>query len=213
MARPRQAWIPRLRFAGTKIQLRRGRVDYPTVVHQTRALKNTHPMKSPLWPLQLANRHRYPFVFVCGLATAAATALFFPEGRHFEVFLSIAMASAGITHFLYSQHVENTRLFTDLFREFNRRYDKLNRRLNALINNRKDDLGDEDRALLYDYFNLCAEEYLFYHAGYIDKSVWEAWGNGMAIFFADPRVEKLWKKEEGTNSYYGFTPPKPIFTP
>lgn len=170
-------------------------------------------MKSPRWPLKLANRHYYPFVFICGLVAAAATASFSPEGRHFEVFLSIAVAFAGITHFLYSQHVENTRLFTDLFREFTCRYDKLNDNLNALINNRKDDLGDEDRALLYDYFNLCAEEFLFYNAGYIDKLVWTAWFHGMEIFFADPRVAELWKVEEKSNSYYKFTAPTPKSVP
>lgn len=33
-------------------------------------------------------------------------------------------------------------------------------------------LGQEDAATLYRYFNLCAEEYLYYKRGYIYPEVW-----------------------------------------
>jgi hypothetical protein len=57
---------------------------------------------------------------------------------------------------------------------------------------------------IVDYFNLCAEEWLFWRAGYIYDPVWVAWENGMKQFAKDPRVKELWLRERATNSYYGF---------
>jgi len=55
-----------------------------------------------------------------------------------------------------------------------------------------------------DYFNLCAEEWLLYKAGYIYEPVWQAWVNGMRQFGGDSKVKDLWRKERATGSYYGF---------
>ncbi len=43
-----------------------------------------------------------------------------------------------------------------------------------------------DEKILYDYFNLCAEEFLFQEADYIDEKVWQSWLRGMAHFAEDP---------------------------
>ena len=58
-----------------------------------------------------------------------------------------------------------------------------------------------------DYFNLCAEEWIFREAGYIYHPVWESWVNGMRQYARDLRVAELWRKENQTNSYYGFELP------
>lgn len=58
---------------------------------------------------------------------------------------------------------------------------------------------------LYDYFNLCAEEYLYFQKGYIYKEVWTAWCYGIRFFFESPRIRPQWQQEEETNSYYGLT--------
>jgi len=39
------------------------------------------------------------------------------------------------------------------------------------------------RELLFSYFNLCAEEYFFHKAGYVDQDVWKSWYRGMSVFF------------------------------
>ena len=62
----------------------------------------------------------------------------------------------------------------------------------------------DEQKTLFDYFNLCAEEYLFYKAGYIDEEVWQSWLRGMAYFASNSRVLNLWREEIREQSYYGF---------
>lgn len=114
---------------------------------------------------------------------------------------------AAFFHFLYSQHNHNTARFIELFREFNARYDKLNDQLNKLV---LQPLGapridPEDLQTLYDYFNLCAEEYLYFRAGYIDSEVWHSWLKGMTYYAAVPEIRRVWQQELEQGSYYGFS--------
>jgi hypothetical protein len=96
-------------------------------------------------------------------------------------------------------------MFVSLFEKFNTRYDGLNEKLNAIISRPIDSpLVAENITTLYDYFNLCAEEYLYYEAGYIDEKVWQAWLRGMSYFAADESVHRLWETEIESGSYYGF---------
>jgi len=83
-----------------------------------------------------------------------------------------------------------------LFDKFNTRYDELNEKLNAIL---KSETGlillPEQIDTLYNYFNLCAGEHLFYEAGYDDADVWCAWLCGMKYFASNAAVLTLWKKE------------------
>jgi len=118
---------------------------------------------------------------------------------------SIVGTVLGLSYFALKQHLEEVRLFKELFSEFNARYDKMSKQLYALLATRPDkDLTGEEITLLYGYFNLCAEEYLYYRKGFIYTEVWRAWLNGMVIFFKNPRICSLWEKELLTSSYYGF---------
>lgn len=117
-------------------------------------------------------------------------------------------AVLGLSYFVLKQHLEETRLFKELFSEFNARYDAMNERLYALCDSPADQpLTRDENMLLYDYFNLCAEEYLYFRKGYIYPEVWIAWRNGMKIFCRCPKIRDLWDKELLTGSYYGFTSP------
>ncbi|MGO8699452.1 MAG: hypothetical protein ACLQVY_17235 [Limisphaerales bacterium] len=111
----------------------------------------------------------------------------------------------GLSYFALKQHLEEVHLFKELFSEFNARYDKMSKQLYALLARPDPKLTGEEITLLYGYFNLCAEEYLYYRKGFIYTEVWRAWLNGMVIFYEDPRICSLWKKELQTSSYYGFT--------
>ena len=64
------------------------------------------------------------------------------------------------------------------------------------------------REYLFSYFNLCAEEYFFYKAGYFDRRVWKSWYRGMKVFFKHPRIQALWEQDCKADSYYGFRPPQ-----
>jgi hypothetical protein len=69
-----------------------------------------------------------------------------------------------LTTFLYSQHLQETRLFTELFQTFNERYDRLNHSLNEIAGSARVGLSADSQQLLMDYFNLCAEEYLYFRS-------------------------------------------------
>jgi hypothetical protein len=119
-------------------------------------------------------------------------------------------AVGGFTGFLYAKHTQETQTFRELFREFNERYNELNDRLNEIRNRPPgQELTAADHGDLFDYFNLCAEEYMYADAGYIDPRVWCSWKNGMHYFDQDPEIHDFWVGELKQYSYYGFTIPGP----
>lgn len=119
--------------------------------------------------------------------------------------LSVLAALMSVAFFVQQQKLAELQLFKQLFVEFNQRYDKLNEPLQRiLVSGLK---SDQDRMAALDYFNLCAEEYLFFVEGYIDDRVWRAWSNGMRTYFECPAIGDLWRNEQKSNSYYGFQPP------
>ena len=86
--------------------------------------------------------------------------------------LSLLGSIAAFFHFLYGQHNTNTDRFVRLFKEFNARFDQLNDRLNQIYSQSSELVADpRDLQCFYDYFNLCAEEYLYAKAGYVDGEV------------------------------------------
>src|SRR5437016_2305022 len=79
------------------------------------------------------------------------------EGLQKDSFLNWAVGSVlTLTYFVWKQHLEEIRLFKELFTAFNDRYDKLKERLDALYASDNPLQGD-DTVFLYGYFNLCAE--------------------------------------------------------
>ena len=117
--------------------------------------------------------------------------------------LSLLITSALL---IQRQRLQEAELFHSLFREFNNRYDEMNECL-ANIKRSEYDLGDTEKSCLVDYFNLCAEEYLFYQKGYIPEKVWKSWERGMAFYMEDERIHRFWQKESETESYYGLEMP------
>lgn len=75
-----------------------------------------------------------------------------------------------------------------------------------LFEPREGELSENERELLFSYFNVCAEEYFFYKAGYLDHDVWKSWCQGMRVFFGHPRIRELWDRDCKANSYYDFHP-------
>jgi len=157
--------------------------------------------------LSLHNKRWYPSIFLLSSAAILAAWLYFAKGHPPELLLSGLGAVAGFFYFIYRQHLDETKLFKELFVEFNARYDKLNDGLNRiLVGPREGELSGNERDLVFSYFNLCAEEYFFYKAGYIDETVWQSWCRGMNVFFGNPRIRNLWDSDCKADSYYGFRP-------
>ena len=158
--------------------------------------------------MRLANRQRYPYFYGAFCVVAVVVVLAFHQSGDQQLTLLVGILGAvgGFLGFLYSGHREEARIFIDLFSAFNERYDKLNDHL-AAIQSRVPGLAlaTDQTTCLVDYFNLCAEEYLFYQGGYIDELVWKAWCRGMKQYLADGEVMRLFQQELSTGSYYGFS--------
>lgn len=109
----------------------------------------------------------------------------------------------SLAYFLQKQKIEEMRLFREIFKECNGRYDQMNEKLASIVGKPGNDITPDDESLIVDYLNLCAEEYLYYRRGYIEPSVWQAWQNGMKSLLASPNISSVWKKEKASDSHYG----------
>ena len=128
------------------------------------------------------------------------------DEKKWQLALTLVGASAAFVHFLYTRHHEETKMFRKLFREFNERYNELNDKMNTLaLRAPSYSLTGEDITTLYDYFNLCAEEFFYYRSGYIPEEVWNSWRRGMQIFLSVPSIRDLLKAELKNGSYYHLT--------
>ena len=113
----------------------------------------------------------------------------------------------GFCYFAQQQRLAEITLFKQLFTEFNERYDKLNDDL-AKIESPQVPLTLDSRQKVVDYFNLCAEEYLFYSEGYIHHEVWKTWCLGMLYYIEKEPFAKIWAEESDKKCYYGLTKDK-----
>ena len=156
---------------------------------------------------RLQNRHSYSWwFFATSLVVVIAFFLFRKSDTEPELLLSLVGALAAFFYFLYGQHNFDAEQFTALFKDFNIRFDELNGDLNRIRTAPSNEpISQSDLQVLYDYFNLCAEEYLYYKAGYIDEAVWKSWTRGMAYFADSERLRGIWSRELKQDSYYGFS--------
>ena len=135
-----------------------------------------------------------------------------------EILGAILATGISISFNLAQYNIENDKIFKDIFREFNRKYDeKFNNTLNKIdtdysINKRFSILNSEidknlievDKNLIIDYINFCAEEYLWYTKGRIPSNVWKSWKNGMIYFFnLEPIKIIIISQYNQKESFYG----------
>jgi hypothetical protein len=155
---------------------------------------------------RLRNRRWYPWLFVL-LCVGLLAAAYLVGGTvpKIEWVVSILGGVGGLTTFLYTQHLQETRLFTELFQRFNERYNELNQPLSAIAEAGISGIHGATRQTLIDYFNLCAEEYLYFGAGYIDQAVWHSWVRGMKFYANVSAIREIWEQELAGDSYYGFS--------
>ena len=122
---------------------------------------------------QVIFRHYASIALVCG-AVGISAVLVFAANDRMPLIGSVVAAILAFCYFVQQQKLAENCLFKDLFTEFNRRYDALNDRL-AQIADSSAQLDTADRQTIVDYFNLCAEEYLFFSEGYIHRAAWRSW--------------------------------------
>lgn len=125
-------------------------------------------------------------------------------GPGWQVTASFIVAILSFIYFAQKQYLEETKFFMELFTEFNNRYRTYNEALNRIRQGNYDaELSPADLNLLYDYFNLCGEEYLMWKKGYLYPEVWNTWCKGIKIFLGNERIKKVWDEEMRTYAYYG----------
>ena len=123
-------------------------------------------------------------------------------GRESLIATTLGTALA-FCYFVQRQRLDELRLFKDLFTDFNCRYDKMNDTLeNIRAGNGRS--ATEVKKTLVDYFNLCAEEYLFFKEGYIHPEVWCSWCNGMLYYLRDDSIRPVWDEEMTSHSYQSY---------
>jgi hypothetical protein len=130
-------------------------------------------------------------------------ASFYEPLRRINAIVAVLTILISSLFFIQKQKLEELKIFIQLFKAFNKRYDKLNDHLNVIMG-KTEPLEDEEKQKLYDYFNLCGEEYFYYKQGYISPEVWESWLNGMKYFYKDSNIKRIWNEELELNSYYKF---------
>ena len=150
---------------------------------------------------------QYSGIFSTTVGVLAVFSAWQFAGQNWQLALTVAGGALSFIYFVQKQKLEELRLFKELFTEFNARYDSLQDRLLPVLFKTEGDLTSDEHLVVYEYFNLCSEEYLFYRLGYIDPAAWVAWENGMRTYMGNPRIARLWAKDSSSDSFYGLRMP------
>lgn len=143
----------------------------------------------------------YYWLLICLFVVIAIVVLLGRE-ESISTFATIVGTLLSAAYFLQKQKLEETRLFREIFKECNARYDLMNEELELIAHKDPKILNPAEHGKVIDYLNLCGEEYLYYKLGYIEPSVWYAWQNGMKSIVSAPSIRAIWDQEKATGSYY-----------
>jgi hypothetical protein len=153
---------------------------------------------------QFLFRNYWWIAAVAGVGAVAVSLMFGSESDRVTLVGSSVAGALAFCYFVQQQKLAEMSLFKQLFSEFNCRYDRMNGRLLDLTRHQESPTPKQ-RNLIVDYFNLCAEEYLFYSEGYIHEAVWCSWCRGMLVYFNTATFSSIWQEEIETGSYYGLS--------
>lgn len=150
---------------------------------------------------------RWYWVLALVLSAIAVVVLFAQHvEKRWEVSAATAGIAVGLVYFVQKQKLEEINLFQRFFTEFNNRYSQLHARLQAIsCLPATVPLGAEQLEVLDQYFNLCAEEYLFWEQGRILPCVWQSWCRGMLFYLQCPQVDRAWQNQRTLESHYGLS--------
>lgn len=118
-----------------------------------------------------------------------------------------------LTYNYKNTQLANHKMQKELFTEFNKRYNDLNDDLNLLSNSSLAHFTawflPEDqiriKATIYDFFNLCAEEYYWHKKKRIPTKVWISWEKGMNdIYNRSEVIQKMWDEECQNGSHISY---------
>jgi hypothetical protein len=145
--------------------------------------------------------------WITALVVIAAVSVIVSVGQPDTVtgsIVTLGVGALGVVYFVQKQKIEELQLFERLFTQFNVRYAAMNADLQRVATGQEADAA-RIRHVLDDYFNLCAEEYLFYEQGRILPSAWRAWCRGICTYLECEQIRMYWDREVSRDSHYGLT--------
>jgi hypothetical protein len=152
---------------------------------------------------------RYSDLYLINILTIISGIVFYFFDRKPEIPIAIFATGISISFGFRQYKIENDKMFKELFQTFNEKYDlKFNNELNNIEQITKKDsnynLTEMQVALVMDYLNLCAEEYLWYTKGRIDETVWKSWEKGMKFYINIKSIKKVVETQKAQkDSFYG----------
>ncbi len=157
----------------------------------------------------------FDIIIINLLALAIGLILYFYLGKSIEILSMVVATGISISFGIRQYKIENDKIFKELFTGFNEKYDiKFNNILNEIDRKTKnndqyelaiyEEMKIDEPAIIIDYLNLCAEEYLWHKKGRISKVVWKSWEAGMVYYLNIKSINKYILNEKGQkDSYYG----------
>ncbi len=127
------------------------------------------------------------------------------------VILGASVLGSTIWHNWRQSKLANDRMSKELFTEFNTRYSILNGSLEKVITYKtvQELLDSKDKQCLddvYDFFDLCAEEYYWYGKKRINKEIWLCWYTAMNRWYNDHAIiQEAWQlqiNDFGKQAFY-----------
>ena len=142
-------------------------------------------------------------ILILAVVLALVLILSYNQTVEMEIIISILAIGISLSFSVSQSSLANDRMFRELFMEYNQRYDRMNNdlyRITGII-----ELLPEDKQMIIDYFNLCAEEYLWFKKGRIPEDIWEAWKVGIKHYKNYPLFRLVAEEETSHDvSYYQF---------
>ncbi|MGA1820531.1 MAG: hypothetical protein ACMUHU_05935 [Thermoplasmatota archaeon] len=128
--------------------------------------------------------------------------------------LALATLIFVVLVFIWEQGQVRKQMMIQNFSEYTRRYQEVILNLPLEISSPKYDIGslkgDEREKVMKwmrVYFDICAEEYLLFKRGLIDREVWEDWLGGMKETYKRPAFKAAWKEfSKNPDIYNKFKP-------
>lgn len=142
------------------------------------------------------------YFYICTPVYLFCIYLVFTNDKFVTLLIPSTAAYLSLIYFFQKQQLEELKVFKELFTEFNNRYDDLNGKIFAI---KQEDEKVDFHETMDDYFNLCAEEYLFFTKGLILDEVWGSWCRGMEEHLDVKRIKDYWLDAQQENSFYGLT--------
>lgn len=121
--------------------------------------------------------------------------------------ITIITAIISFVYFIQKQSMEDDKLELEAFSSFNSRYFNLASKIELILNKVEDqNLTEEEKEILDEYFSLCVEEYFYFKKGRISLDIWRNWAHGIsATVRSHVLIQNYWNKTVRNKVNYGLT--------